>query len=74
MNTPRSISIHTDYITLGQLLKLAELIQSGGEAKEFLKNNTVSVNGETDQRRGRKLYPGNTVIILGAEYLISHDR
>ncbi len=74
MNTPRPIFIHTDYITLGQLLKLAQLIQSGGEAKEFLKNNTVAVNGETDQRRGRKLFPGNTVTILGAEYLIEHDR
>ena len=57
------IKIDTDYITLGQFLKLAEVIQSGGMAKWFLSEYDVFVNHEQDQRRGRKLYAGDKVII-----------
>jgi ribosome-associated protein len=57
------IKIDTDYITLGQFLKLAEVIQSGGMAKWFLSEYEVLVNGEQDQRRGRKLYAGDKVEI-----------
>jgi ribosome-associated protein len=42
-------------ITLGQLLKLAGLIDSGAEAKAFLRTEQVSVNGEPEARRGKKL-------------------
>lgn len=55
------IKIKDDYITLGQLLKLADWIQSGGEAKMFLSEYSVLVNGERDERRGRKVYPGDVV-------------
>ena len=48
-------------MTLGQLLKEAAIIGSGGQAKWFLKETTVLVNGEPDDRRGRKLYPGDTI-------------
>lgn len=51
----KEITIETEYITLGQFLKLAELIDSGGMAKWFLSEYEVYVNGEQDQRRGRKL-------------------
>ncbi len=54
-----------DYITLGQLLKLAGLLSSGGEVKSFLAETSVLVNGEPDTRRGRKLYPGDLVVIPG---------
>lgn len=57
------IKIDTDYITLGQFLKLAEVIQSGGMAKWFLSEYEVFVNNEQDQRRGRKLYAGDQVNI-----------
>jgi ribosome-associated protein len=57
------IKIDTDYITLGQFLKLAEVIQSGGMAKWFLSEYDVFVNDEQDQRRGRKLYAGDNVEI-----------
>ena len=57
----KQIKIFTEFVTLGQFLKLANLIQSGGEAKFYLKENKVIVNGEEDNRRGRKLYSGNIV-------------
>lgn len=59
------IKIQTETITLGQFLKLAELIQSGGMAKWFLSEYDVFINGEQDQRRGRKLAPGDRVEITG---------
>jgi len=57
------IKIDTEYITLGQFLKVAELIQSGGMAKWFLSEYEVFVNGEQDQRRGRKLRSGDEIDI-----------
>ena len=64
------ITIFTDYITLGQFLKLADIIESGGEAKSFLAENRVVIDGEEDNRRGRKLRGGEVVEILGQKYLI----
>ncbi|MBQ0835095.1 S4 domain-containing protein YaaA [Lactiplantibacillus pentosus] len=55
------IDINTPYMTLGQLLKETAIIGSGGQAKWFLKEMTVLVNGEPDDRRGRKLYTGDTI-------------
>lgn len=57
----KQIKISTEFVTLGQFLKLANLIQTGGEAKFYLKENRVIVDGEEDNRRGRKLYSGNIV-------------
>jgi ribosome-associated protein len=51
----KNIGISTEYITLGQFLKLAECIGTGGEVKHFLQEKKVLVNGEPDNRRGRKL-------------------
>jgi ribosome-associated protein len=59
----KTITIQTEYITLGQLLKYADIISNGGEAKSYLEANKVFVNNEQDQRRGRKLYPGDKVNI-----------
>ncbi len=70
MNMERDVKITTPYITLGQMLKLANLIGNGGEAKGFLLIHEVKVNGEIDQRRGRKLYPGDEVLVLGEAYRI----
>jgi ribosome-associated protein len=57
------ILIDREYITLGQFLKLAEIIQSGGMAKWFLSEYVVYVNDEPEQRRGRKLKDGDYVNI-----------
>ncbi len=64
------IFIYTDFVTLGQFLKLANLIQTGGEAKEFLNNHEILVNGELDNRRGRKLYDGMVVSLLNKKFVI----
>lgn len=50
-------------MTLGQLLKEINLISSGGQAKWYLAEQTVFVDGEPENRRGRKLYPGMMVEI-----------
>lgn len=54
-----NITIKDDYIKLGQALKLAGLVESGVEAKFVIQNGEVLVNGQVDDRRGRKLYPGD---------------
>lgn len=53
------------HITLGQFLKVAGAIQTGGQAKWFLAEHGVFVNGEREERRGRKLYEGDEVEIEG---------
>ena len=53
-------------IRLGQLLKAAGLVDTGGEAKLRLADEQVSVNGEIETRRGRQLHPGD-VVTLGGE-------
>ncbi|WP_168123255.1 S4 domain-containing protein YaaA [Paenibacillus sp. HB172176] len=57
----KEITIHTEYIALGQFLKLADCISTGGQAKFFLQENVIHINGEVDNRRGRKLYAGDRV-------------
>ena len=57
------IQISTEYITLGQFLKLADIIQSGGMAKWFLSEHEVFINDELDVRRGRKLRVGDKIEI-----------
>ncbi|WP_078378433.1 S4 domain-containing protein YaaA [Sutcliffiella halmapala] len=61
----KEIQISTEIITLGQFLKLADVIQSGGMAKWFLQEYEVKVNGELDSRRGRKLRDQDVIEIDG---------
>lgn len=61
----KQVTIHTDFITLGQLLKKLDILGTGGQAKHFLSENRVRVNREPEVRRGRKLYPRDTVEIEG---------
>ena len=56
-----------DFIRLGQVLKAVGLVETGAEAKEVIQEGLVSVNGETETRRGRKLYKGDTVSYEGKE-------
>ena len=64
------IQITTEYITLQQLLKMCDYIQSGGQAKYAVKELSITVNGEMEDRRGRKLYPNDQVTIEGNQYVI----
>ncbi|WP_438445192.1 S4 domain-containing protein YaaA [Gorillibacterium sp. sgz5001074] len=59
------VPIRGEYITLGQFLKITDIISSGGEAKLYLAEAKILVNGEPDNRRGRKLYPNDTVKVGG---------
>lgn len=61
----KKVQISTDYITLGQMLKLADCIDSGGAVKAFLAETAIQVNGEPEDRRGRKLYRGDRVAVEG---------
>ncbi|WP_301108412.1 S4 domain-containing protein YaaA [Sporosarcina sp.] len=68
------VHFNTPYITLGQLLKMTNVISSGGMAKWFLSENVVYVNGEPEQRRGKKLYDEDVVNIPGAgKFKLSAD-
>ena len=66
----KKVEIKEDYITLGQFLKIADLIASGGEAKHFLHSNILLVNEEEENRRGRKLHKGDHIQIAGQTYEI----
>jgi ribosome-associated protein len=73
----RDVLIRGQVIRLGQLLKLADVVDSGAEVKAFLDAEPVWVNGEREARRGRQLHPGDVVRVAEQELrLIStgHDR
>jgi len=55
------VPIRGDMIRLGQLLKVAGVIDTGAEVKTFLADQPVLVNGEPEDRRGRQLHPGDVV-------------
>lgn len=64
-NPIEDVPIRDTMIRLGQLLKLANLVEDGVEAAELIKNGLVKVNGEIDDRRGRQLHNGDTVAVNG---------
>ncbi|MGW8287907.1 MAG: RNA-binding S4 domain-containing protein [Desulfobulbales bacterium] len=66
-----SIPIETDYIRLSQLLKLANVVMDGAEAKFRIANKEVRVNGAVEVRRGRKLRNGDLVEFSGEIYTIA---
>lgn len=66
----KSIIIKTEYIELQQLLKMEDLISSGGQAKYFLAENEVLVNDIKEDRRGKKLRKGDIIKIGKEEYKI----
>ena len=67
MAKPIEFKLKTEYITLGQLLKAADIVSSGAEAKDVLAQGGIYVNGELDCRRGRKLRPGDAVKLANGQ-------
>lgn len=65
------IEITTEFIKLEQLLKLANIVSSGGLAKELIQNGEVKVNDEIETRRGKKLRKGDIVEYNGNQFLIN---
>lgn len=64
------VKIHTEYITLGQMLKFTSIIKNGGEEKSFLETNEVKVNSVKETRRGKKLRVGDLVEVNDQTYQI----
>jgi ribosome-associated protein len=63
----RTVDIREDVIRLGQFLKLADLVDNGADVKPLVADGQVTVNGETETRRGRRLVRGDVVAVLGEE-------
>ena len=64
------IKLRDEFIKLGQAVKAANLVQDGVEAKFVIQDGLVTVNGEVDTRRGRKLYDGDVIFYQGEEVKI----
>ena len=62
---PTDVHIRDESIRLGQFLKLANLVDTGADAKPVLADGAVSVNGEVETRRGRQLVSGDVVTLAG---------
>ncbi len=69
----KEVVVKSEMITLGQFLKLANVISNGGEARFFLSNNKVLVNGEEENRRGRKLYNGFVVVAGHGVFVVKNE-
>jgi ribosome-associated protein len=68
------LAITTPYITLQQVLKWAGIANTGGEAKELIAGGSITINGEVETRRGRKLYPGDRLVLAdGREFIITGE-
>jgi ribosome-associated protein len=65
VNPSRDVAIRDESIRLGQLLKLADLVDHGADAKPLLMRGLVLVNGEVETRRGRRLVKGDVVTVEG---------
>ncbi len=59
------INISSEYITLGQFIKFANIVSSGGMVKAILAEKKIYVNDLLEARRGKKLYPGDKIVIKG---------
>lgn len=69
MNT-ETIYIHTDYIQLDQLLKYANILETGGQIKELLAEEIITLNGTIVTEKRKKIYP-NDVVSIGDEISIT---
>ena len=68
----KTVIIQTEFIKLQDLLKFANLVASGGEAKECVQTGQVQVNGEVCTMRGKKIRPGDTVSFAGQKLTVAY--
>lgn len=68
----KTITITTEFIKLQDLLKFANLVETGGEAKEHIQAGEVTVGGEVCTMRGRKIRPGDDVCFGGRHYTVAY--
>jgi ribosome-associated protein len=67
---PSSVPLRGAHITLVQAIKLAGLVESGGQAKRLVRDGAITVNGQPEQRPGRKLVAGDRLAFAGQEWVI----
>lgn len=72
MPEPLDVPIKDESIRLGQFLKLANLVESGADAKPVIADGIVTVNGEVERRRGRQLVLGDVVALAGQAARVAH--
>ena len=70
-DSPIPVAISTEFIKLQDFLKFCDAVPSGGMAKNFVQNGEVTVNGEVELRRGKKLRPGDIVGFGPNRYLVT---
>ncbi len=68
----KTIEIRTEFIKLQDLLKFANLVESGGIAKEIIQGGEVQVNGEVCTMRGKKIRPGDVVLFEGQQLTVCY--
>lgn len=68
----KKVTITTEFIKLQDLLKFANLVETGGEAKERVQSGEVKVNGEVCTMRGKKIRPGDVVLFAGQELTVAY--
>ena len=68
----KTIVITTEFIKLQDLLKFANLVETGGEAKERIQSGEATVNGEVCTMRGKKIRPGDDVVFQGEHYTVAY--
>lgn len=73
MSEPEDVPIRDEAIRLGQFLKLANLVESGAEAKPVIADGLVTVNGEPETRRGRQLRVGDVVALRGRRARVADE-
>jgi len=66
----QEVKINTEFIKLSQMMKMANLVQSGGEAKQFILQEQVIVNNEICTQKGKKLYQDDIIEFDGTKYVI----
>jgi ribosome-associated protein len=73
VSEPMDVPIRDESIRLGQFLKLANLVESGSDAKPVLAAGEVTVNGDVETRRGRQLVLGDVVALGGVAARVADD-
>ena len=69
----KKVTITTEFIKLQDLLKFANLVETGVEAKERVQGGEVKVNGEVCTMRGKKIRPGDVVLFAGQELTVAYE-
>lgn len=64
------VKIQSEYIKLSQFLKYIGMIETGGQAKQAIQDLNITVNGVQENRKGKKLYPGDVVVVEGRKFVV----